>query len=76
MNNAKKLLGVAFSLLAALIAIVGVIGLGIYLLMMVVWFHVPVFDVLTFVGPLILIMLALAWLCNKAGIALRHHPPI
>jgi ABC-type uncharacterized transport system permease subunit len=72
MNNSRKLLGVAVSLFAAMIAIVGVTGLAIYMVMMVIWFHVPAQDVLTLVVPLILITLALAWICNKAGIALRR----
>lgn len=72
MNNSRSLLGVAVSLLAAMIAIVGVTGLAIYMVMMVIWFHVPAQDVLTLVVPLILITLALAWICNKAGIALRR----
>lgn len=74
MNAGKKLLGVIVSFLAAMIVIVGTAGLGIYLLMMVVWFHVPVTDVLTLVVPFILIILIIAWLLNRAGIALRRHP--
>ncbi|MET0963404.1 MAG: hypothetical protein ABWY05_11420 [Noviherbaspirillum sp.] len=72
MNNGRKLLGLAVSVFAAVIAIVGIIGLAIYMIMMVIWFNVPAQDVLTLVVPLILIVLVLAWICNKAGIALRR----
>jgi hypothetical protein len=72
-NNGKKLLGATISLLAAIIAIAGVSGLGIYMIMLVVWFHMPILNGLTLVVPLILITLAFAWLCDKAGVALRQH---
>lgn len=71
MNNVKELLGIALSLLAATLAIVSATGLAIYIVMMVVWFHVPAHAVLTLVLPLLLVTCTLAWLCHKVGIALR-----
>ena len=51
MNNSRKLLGIAVSVFAVMIAIVGVTGQAIYMVMMVIWFHVPAQDFLTLVVP-------------------------
>lgn len=72
MNTAKVTIGYALSALAAAIAVFGGIAIVGYMIMMLIWFHASALSVLSLSVPVLLLALGLAWICNKAGKALRR----
>jgi phosphate starvation-inducible membrane PsiE len=72
MQTAKVTFGYILSVLAASIAVLGGIAIAGYMAMMMIWFHVPSLSVLSLSVPVLLLVLGLAWVCNKTGKALRR----
>lgn len=72
MGIIQKTIEIVILVLGALIAALGIGALLFYTVFMVMWIHIPLLDMLTFVIPAILVVIGLVWACNKARIAIQR----